>query len=280
MSVQAEQFFQQLRSAVETDQLKLPTLPDVAMSIRRAVDDEQHSAQQIADIISHDPALAARLLQLANSPLYRVRGEINNLQLAVTRLGVRIVKELVTALALRQLFNTESQVLQNHFRRQWTRSVQVAAVCRLLAQEIPHLDPDQALLAGLIHNIGALPVITLAARDRDLVDNAPVLQQLTDELQNQVGALILKFWHFPDTLVRVVSNFNLSDTRVRPNPDYTDLVRTALLFADPAHSDIRSAEEQLDTALKNLGISDDSTLLSAERRKHCIDETVQSLMVI
>jgi HD-like signal output (HDOD) protein len=280
MSEQAELFFQQLKSAVETDQLKLPTLPDVALSIRKAVDNEHHSAQQIADIISHDPSLAARLLQLANSPLYRCRGEIDNLQTAVTRLGVRIVRDLVTTLALRQMFETDSPVLDQHFRELWTCSVKIAAICRMLASELEHLDTEQALLAGLIHNIGALPIIVLAERDPALIDDRQRLHQLTLQLQNSVGEMILKFWRFPESLIRVVGEFSDVDVSKR-EADYVDLVRIALLYnALETSASEPDQDQRMNQALEHLGIRHDSKLLSMDERRHSIDATVQSLMVL
>jgi len=70
---------QQINTAVETDQIKLPTLPEVALKIRTAVEKGDHSAAGIAELLAQDTALSVRLLQLANCPLYRARSEIDGL---------------------------------------------------------------------------------------------------------------------------------------------------------------------------------------------------------
>ena len=83
MSEQAQKVLQQLFKAVETDQIKLPTLPEVALQIREAVEKDNQSATDIANLLAQDSSLSARLLQLANSPLYRARSEIDSLQMAI-----------------------------------------------------------------------------------------------------------------------------------------------------------------------------------------------------
>ncbi len=77
---------QQINTAIETDQIKLPTLPKVALKVRTAVEKGDHSATEIAELLAQDTALSVRLLQLANSPLYRARTKIDSLQMAITRL--------------------------------------------------------------------------------------------------------------------------------------------------------------------------------------------------
>ena len=97
MSAKAETFFEDLKQAVESDQLILPTLPEVALKIRDAVENENTSAQQIAETLTQDASLSARLIQVANSPLYRSRTPIEDLQMAVTRLGIRMVFWMITS---------------------------------------------------------------------------------------------------------------------------------------------------------------------------------------
>ena len=171
MSEKAEKFFQELQKAVETDQLVLPTLPEVALKIREAVESEDSSAQQIAETLTQDAALSARMIQVANSPLYRTRNPIDDLQMAVTRLGIRMVRDLVISLAMKQIYQATSDVLDQHFRESWNTAVEVAAICRMLATTVPGINSEQALLAGLIHNIGALPILVLAEDDEELFND-------------------------------------------------------------------------------------------------------------
>ncbi|MES9896337.1 MAG: HDOD domain-containing protein, partial [Candidatus Thiodiazotropha endolucinida] len=109
--IDENQFLQKLSDAIDHNRITLPTLPEVALKVRDAVEREQSSANQIADIIASDAALSARLLQVANSPLYRGRVTIDNLQMAVARLGVRLVRSLVISLIMQQIFQATSDLL-------------------------------------------------------------------------------------------------------------------------------------------------------------------------
>jgi len=155
-------FLEALYRAIDERRLTLPTLPEVALRVRDAVESDNSSASKVADIIATDTALSARLLQVVNSPLYRGRNHIDNLQMAVARLGTRLVRSLVVSLIMQQIFQATSDLLDQRFRKLWEESVQIAAISRVLAQGLRHLDKEQALLAGLIHNIGSLPILTMA----------------------------------------------------------------------------------------------------------------------
>ena len=229
MSNQAQNVFNKLCKAVETDQIKLPTLPEVALKIRDAVEKDTHSAAEIAELLSQDSALSARLLQLANSPLYRTRNEVDSLQQAITRLGVRIVKDLVVMLAIKQAFSTSNKEIEQQFREIWQTSIDVAAISRVLAKTQNGLDTEQAVLAGLIHNIGTLPIIELANRDPSLIDNNDELASIIREIQGPLGEKILNFWHFPQALIDVVGQWNNFSRRHNNNADYVDIIQAAIL---------------------------------------------------
>ena len=238
MSEQAQIVLEQLLKAVETDQIKLPTLPEVALKIREAVEKDNQSATDIANLLSQDSSLSARLLQLANSPLYRSRAEIDSLQMAITRLGIRIVKDLVVMLAIKQAFKTKDKGIEAQFKNIWQTSVDVAAMCRVLAKTQPGLDVEHAMLAGLIHNIGSLPIIELADRQPSLFSGTQNIKDITNEIQGELGEKILSFWNFPETLINVARHWDQFTRRHESQADYVDVVQAAILQSkhapDPA----------------------------------------------
>ena len=150
---------EEIRTDIENKTLQLPTLPEVALQIRDEVESENTDAVKVATMVAKDAALSARLLQVANSPLYRGRVEIDSIQQAITRLGLKMVRSLVVSLAMKQIFQATSDTLDRQFRRIWDESLQVAAISRLLASAVPVLENEQAMLGGLVHNIGALPLL-------------------------------------------------------------------------------------------------------------------------
>jgi HD-like signal output (HDOD) protein len=222
-------FLKQLQEAITNNQITLPTLPEVALRVRDAVEQDQATAHEISDMVATDAALSARLLQVANSPLYRGRVTIDSVQMAVTRLGYKLVRSLVVSLAMKQIFQATSDALEKRLRALWEQSVEIAAMCRVLAQSQPHLDKEQAMLAGLIHNIGSLPILTMAESFPDLIEDEDRLDNLVSRLTPIIGTQILKTWGFPNTLVNVAVNFQNIHYDGGAQADYADLVLVSRL---------------------------------------------------
>jgi HD-like signal output (HDOD) protein len=258
-------FAAQLRDDIAHNRLTLPTLPEVALRVREAVESDSANNQEIAAIVAQDAALSARLLQVANSPLYRGRNEIDSLQMAVTRLGSKLVRSLVISLAMKQIFQATSDALDRQFRRAWEDSLQVAAISRVLASALPQVETEQAMLAGLVHNIGALPV--LARLDELLGFDAE--QELIDEfvadLGPEVGDRILQAWNFPSALAGVPTGCLQLDRNPASEADYIDVVLVARLqhLAGSDHPDAASDWSQL-PALAKVGLEPEVIMVEME----------------
>jgi HD-like signal output (HDOD) protein len=224
-------FLETLNQAIDSNRLTLPTLPEVAIKVRDAVEKENSTAKVVSDIIVTDAALSARLLQVANSPLYRGRVQIDSVQMAVTRLGVRLVRSLVVSLIMQQIFQATNDLLDKKFRQVWEESVQIAALSRVLAGGLDHLDKDQAMLGGLIHNIGALPVLAMAENHDELLNDADELDRVIAALSPTVGSRILNMWDFPPSLINVTGHFLDLNYQSEGEADYADVVQVARLEA-------------------------------------------------
>lgn len=221
---------------IESKGLNLPTLPDVALQVRSIAEDLDSSTQDLAGAIARDPAIAARLVQIANSPLYRGLNKITSLPQIVTRLGMRTISQLVVAISMQQIFRAHTPVIRQRMRRHWEFSTQVSALAKMLARRQHHLDPDQALLAGLTHAIGALPVYAIAEELPKLLHHPELLDQIATELQPRLGGQILRAWDFPDPLVRVVLECQNLQREHDGTADYTDVVIVAILQARSAQN--------------------------------------------
>ena len=278
MSPKAEKLFDDLTVAVQKDRLILPTLPDVALKIRDAVERESSTAKDIADALAQDASLAARLLKVANSPLYRTRNPIEDLQMAVTRLGIRIVRDLVVGLAMKQIFQATSDALDVHSRNVWFKSVDTAAISRMMATLVPGINPEQALLAGLIHNVGALPVLVLAENDDELFQDAEALGRVIYELQGKVGELILKNWNFDDHMVEVAINCHNFSYDGHEQANIVDIVQVALLQANHVPSEFVPENLSDIPAVIRLGIDVDVNVIDIEENKEMIENTKMTLM--
>lgn len=225
MSISEESILEDLKN----DRLPLPTLPEVAIKVRETVDDENSTIKDISEIIETDAALSARIIQVANSALYRGLSTADNVHNAVTRMGLITVRNLATSLVMKQLFQATNPVVDKYLRRTWKLSTDVAALSAMLAKTSTRLDPDSALLAGLTHCIGISPILVKAESDPELLNNITLMDKIINELYPVVGAAILKKWDFHDEMVMVPAQ-HLDINRVNEGPaDFTDVVQVALI---------------------------------------------------
>jgi len=222
-------FVNELLDDLESGQLQLPTLPEVALRVREVVDDENANAGQIAEIIAQDAALSARLIQVGNSPLYRGRQEIDRLPMVISRLGNKLVRNLVTSQVMKQMFQATNDIIDQRLRAVWEHSVQVAAIARALAGQCPGVLPDQAMLAGLLHDIGTLPILYRAEERDELLDTPDLLDQLIARLHTRIGGAILKDWKLPHALVDVAAEHEDLHRSHDGPADLVDIVQVANL---------------------------------------------------
>ncbi|MGR8931812.1 MAG: HDOD domain-containing protein [Gammaproteobacteria bacterium] len=260
-----QDFLVHVKAELESNRLVLPTLPDVALKVRDAVSKGDASAQELADMIATDPAISARLIQVVNSPLYRGTNEIKNIQMAVTRLGNKTVRTLITSLVMQQMFKPTSSLLEQYFRNIWEQGVNVSAISRALASFVPHLNADEAMLAGLIHQIGKLPILTLVEKIPEFKDSPSRLEKLLEKAHPHVGKIIMDTWNFPQELKLVASEY-VDFNREHEGPaDYVDLVQVAFLqsVAGTDHPACR-VDCSAVPAFAKLGLQTDIEILEIE----------------
>ncbi len=216
-----------LLRAIESDKLVLPTLPEAALKVRDIAESDDSSIMDLVKVISNDAALSARMIRVCNSPLFRGSREVENLNMAVSRLGMAYTSNLAMGLAMEQMFQATSEMIDRKLRETWQQSTEVAGISHVLAQHYTRLKPDQATLAGLVHLIGALPILRFV-EDNDIPINSVMLDNLIDELHPTIGVEILKKWDFPKDLQQVPKEF-INFSREVPQADYADVVMVANL---------------------------------------------------
>jgi HD-like signal output (HDOD) protein len=214
-------------TAIENDKLVLPTLPEVALQVREIAESEDSAIADLVKVISNDTALSARIIRVCNSPLFRGSRAIENLNMAVSRLGMAYTSNLAMGLAMEQMFQATSDMIDKRLRATWQTSTEVAGVCHVLAQHYTRLKADQATLAGLVHLIGILPILRYV-EDQDIQISSIMLDNVIDELHPRIGSMILKKWDFPKELQNVPLEYANFQREV-PAADYADLVMVANL---------------------------------------------------
>lgn len=193
-------------SDLKSNNLQMPSFPDVALRIRTLLDDPNITVKDIAKVLNNDPAMTVKLLKTCNSPLYRTASEITSCADAIVRLGFDTTKQLVTIFAMKELFNSKNQYLQNKMRELWLRSREVASIAYVLAKITPRLNPEHAMLAGLIQDIGTIPVLNYIERYPHFMKLDYKVDAIVKRLKNKIGAAILTEWGFQQDLISVALN--------------------------------------------------------------------------
>lgn len=252
----AQRVQDELIQAIEKDQLVLPTLPEVALRVREAAEDPDVNIAHLVREISNDAALSARLIKVVNSPLLRTRQEITDLSMAVNRMGITYTANLATGLAMAQMFQATSDVIDRKMREVWGRSTEVAGISHVLCRHYTKLKPDQATLAGLVHQIGVLPILSYAEENDQLLADPASLDLVIERIHPIIGDRILEAWDFPVPL-RHVPTQHLDFNRNSPTVDYADIVQVAMLQSLSSEHPLAQMDWNTIPAFGKLGISQD-----------------------
>lgn len=251
-------FSGQILGELQSGDLILPMLPEVTLQVSDMASDPDASLADLANVIVTDVTLSSQLIKVSNSPLYRGRESVDSVQVAVTRLGFKVVKNLVSSLAMQQMFQTSSPRAEKYLRSLWELNTDVAARSQVLAARVPALKVDEAMLAGLIYNIGVLPLVAKIDQQPEIFDDDITLQLLVDQLSAPIGMAVLESWDFPAHLVSVVEHCKDYERNVSDEPNLVDVVQVAFLQShlNPRHE--HSPEELAALpAFRKLGIQTD-----------------------
>ena len=259
---------------LNANRLVLPTLPEVAMQVRKAVGDPNASAAQIQRIINSDPALSAKLLKVTNSPAYRGTVPITDLRMAISRLGINRVRNLTTSLVMEQLYQSKAtEAARQRLKAQWQHSTRVATLSELIARHFTTLKPDEAMLAGLIHDIGVLPVLTRAGLLPHLLDDDTKLDSVIYKLHTLIGPAVLDAWGFAPYLVTVAAEHEQIRAPREGPIDHLDVVIVANLHShlgrDHPLGKVNWGEVP---SFRRLDISPDESIALMERARDELQE--------
>lgn len=189
---------------------KLYTLPELYQKLDEKMRCDTASIDEIAELLITDAALSAKLLKLANSPLYGFRAEITNISRALNMIGIKEVKNLILMDTVAQNFNKDDKYNVIQMEDFWRRSVYIALIAKKLAKGINHPEPDRLFICGILSRIGQL--VSCLTRRKEVVTiqhnltNAPSNNEFDLEINalgftyNEVSAKLLSHWKVPDDI--------------------------------------------------------------------------------
>ena len=222
--------YQAVQRDLEHDRLALPMLPDMVLRYRNIVNSDA-DVRRIKALIQTDPALTALLMKVANSAVYRATKPISTIEDAIVRIGLKALQNFVIGFAMRKLFKTKSPHIKKQMENLWTHSTEVAAITYVLAKKIKKFNPDHAMLLGLLHDIGMLPVLSYAENFPAIATDEQELAATVKELHGDVGELIMTKWNFPDDFTQVAKGADDWSRDHAGDADYCDLVLIAQWFS-------------------------------------------------
>jgi HD-like signal output (HDOD) protein len=221
------QLFQDLVSG----NLSLPSLPSVAQRIQQAFADDAVNAESVCTIIQADPVITAKLIMISNSALYGGKASIESLQQAVVRLGLETTRKQVMTYAVKELFQGKTSDMQAHMQTLWKHSQHVACLCRLMANHLKGFDLEQAQLAGLIHDLGAVAILQYAQQHEEMTGKPELLLKAIKKLRPQITGMLLNQWNFGPEFVTVGEECEDWFRNPDDEPDLCDLVLIAQYHA-------------------------------------------------
>jgi HD-like signal output (HDOD) protein len=243
-------FVRTLAAELSGGNLDLPSFPEIAIRVRRVLSDPKSSVEQVVRVVGSEPALAARLLRISNSAsLNRSGRAVTDLRTAINRIGYNMVRSASMSFSMAQIRKSNKLAgLEHHLNDLWQRSTVVAAFSYVLARNYTKVNPDEAMLTGMMHGIGKLYVLTRVIDHPELFASHTMLNQIISEWHTSIGKAILENWNFSESMAQAVgdqADFNRNEDGP---PDLTDVVAVAIIMA--AHVEDSSG---LEAALSDLG---------------------------
>ncbi len=251
---------------IKNDTLVLPTLPAVALKVRKAADDPDINLNQMGDVIGQDPSLSARMIKIANSAYMGRAVKVTSISQAVTRIGLRQIKNIATALAMEQLFVSKNELVGEYMKREWNNTVEVVANAMATLQlyvartKNREMTIDTMTLTALVHNIGVLPILTEAERHEEVFASPTFLDDAIDKLAPRIGGSIMQSWGFGENFVTVAERWH--DLAYIPEKlSYVDFVRVGAALAGQINN---QKDAILNLAIQRGVVEDVNSLLSDE----------------
>ena len=190
---------------IANNTIEIATLPEVTMKIIEVVQDPRSTAHDLHEIVKNDPALSSRVLRVVNSAFYGLPGQIGSIDRAIMLLGLNAVKNIAIAASLSKMFRGGAVHDDLTGKDLWTHSVAVGAANKLITQAIGLALPDEAFLAGLIHDIGIVAELQCCSQEipkiveamRAGLDILTAEEKILGANHQEIGALLAAKWKFP-----------------------------------------------------------------------------------
>lgn len=216
----------------------VPSIPNTATKLNKALDDPNVSSDKIEEILRFDPGLTANLLKLSNSSFFGFKSKITSVRHALAVIGLKVLKKLVLSLCMEAVLNKSVPGYDLTPGELWKHSIAVSVIAESLSKELEIPTGDEIFTAALIHDIGKLALGAFVKDEMAEIQNAASKQVSFESAERlilgtdhaEVGAIILKNWDFPESIVEAVRWHHEPDSSNK-NSIVTDMVHVADLLS-------------------------------------------------
>ncbi|MBM4176719.1 MAG: HDOD domain-containing protein [Ignavibacteria bacterium] len=249
---------------------ELPTLPNVANEIMNMIDKPYVSAAKLAKLISQDQGMVAKILSLANSPVYGLTQKVSTIELAIVVLGFDTIKELIISLSI---LNSAQSRNERYFNTNYfgKHSILCGTVARMLANDFGYRVSGEAFIAGLLHDIGISTMQKYLTSEFNLISELRFYQKISQldaekiiigKTHPEIGSHLASKWNFPAQLIESI-RFHHSPSEAVLNPTLTALIHLAdhisSLVSEP-YLLVEESEKLDDSIIETLELPDETYL--------------------
>ncbi|MGE5493024.1 MAG: HDOD domain-containing protein [Actinomycetota bacterium] len=274
------QILEDIARDLNSGEVSFPTFLDITFQVRTALKNPNLTVDQLAKLVGAEPLMSAKIIRMANSAALNPSGrEIADVKSAIIRVGMEAVRTVSFAVAMEQLVKSKQMhVFEDLSRKLWEHTAHVAALCRVLAKKLAKINGDEAMFAGLVHDIGVFYLMSRACNFPELVNDKPELHALLSGWHDNIGHALLSALGQPEAILTAVQEHesdrdvtevkNLSDVLYVANkianrtsgwrdPEYDGEVDTSILDrifdADTLNEIIEESEEEVQSLKAALG---------------------------
>jgi putative nucleotidyltransferase with HDIG domain len=210
-----------------------PTYFDAVLRLRKVLHDPDQPLSAIAGAVAVEPLISAKLLHLANSAAFNLTGhEVVDLQSAIARLGVNAVRSTAMAIVMTQLLRAKGMAEYSQLTEMlWDHSIRTAAGARVIARRMTRINPEEAMLAGLIHDLGAFYMLYRATQYEELRNRPDSVRYLIIQWHESIGVSLLGALGLPEEIIKATEDHDSLRPPPSPPRTLTDVVYVANMLA-------------------------------------------------
>jgi HD-like signal output (HDOD) protein len=249
---EAFDFVQGLARELSSGKVELPSFPEAALGVQRALAKEDVDDGDVLRAVGSEPALAVRVLQMANSVALNPLGKpVTELRSAILRVGHNMVRTAAMAFVMQQLRRAdELKHLKPTLQQLWLRSVTVGSVSMVVARRFTQVNADSALLAGVLHGVGKLYILTRAGKYPRLLSDRATFDQIVRDWHGGIARALLENWELNDELIAAVQDHEDFEREMRGPVGLTDVLSVGALLA--TFREHRGSSEEADAHLHTM----------------------------